>query len=409
MSGAPRPPVAPGDAAAAGAALVLPLVVLAMGHMLSNAVRTLPAIAVDVLARDLAVTPGTLASLTGAYHLAFAAGQVPLGVALDRFGVRPVSLTLLATVAGGGAAAAFAQGPWSFVLAQVVLGLGSSGMLLCPMTYAARILTPARFGLWSGLILGLGNTGMLLSASPLALLVEAAGWRAGYWASLGIALPVLALVFAVVRDAPPEPDPRRTVWSDAREVVALMGAPALLGIVALAFASFAAVIGVRGLWGGPWLMEVRGLTRLGAGHVLLAGTVALSIGPALAGMLDRRIGHRRALVAGGHFLAAAALGLLIAGGAAGLPPAWDAAMLVLFGLFISTQPLGFALTRAAVPPERTGRALSAVNLSFFAGAAALQAVSGPVAAWGGVGAGLGTFAAALAVCTSLFLLLERRR
>lgn len=394
---------------AAPAALVLPLVVLAMGHMLSNAVRTLPAIAADVLSRDLGVTAETLAALTGAYHFAFAAGQIPLGVALDRFGVRPVSLTLLAVVSVGAVTAALAAGPWSFLLGQVVLGLGCSGMLLCPMTYAARLLSPARFGLWSGLILALGNTGMLLSASPLALLVEAVGWRAGFWASLALALLVLALVFAVVRDTPPEAaDPDRSPWSDAREVLALIVSPALIGLVVVAFASFAAVIGVRGLWGGPWLMEVKGLPRVAAGNVLLACTVALSLGPAVAGLLDRRFGHRRALLAGGQYLAAVALLLLVAGGVAA-PVAWDVAMLVLFGLAISTQPLIFALTRAAVPPERTGRALSAVNLSFFAGAAVLQAGSGPAVAWGGIGAGLATFAAALILCTTAFLMLTRPR
>jgi predicted MFS family arabinose efflux permease len=385
----------------ASAALVLPLLVLALGHMLSNAVRTLPAIAADVLARDLGVTADGLAALTGGYLFAFALGQVPLGVALDRWGVRPVSLTLFALVCAGALLAAVAPGPWSFLVAQTVMGIGCCGMLLCPMTFAARILTPARFGLWSGLIQAVGNMGMLLSASPLAWLVDAEGWRAGYLASACFGVVGMALVFATVRDVPPPRDPSRTLAGDARETLALAVSPALRGVVALTFASFAVVMGIRGLWGGPWLMEVKGLTRIEAGHVLLIATLSLIVGPAAAGILDRRLGHRRAVLAIGHLLAAGLIFLLLA--AARLPASVDLALLVAFGLAVSVQPLVFALARGAVPVAQTGRALAAVNLSFFGGAAVLQAASGVAAAWGGIGAAIAVFAGAVVIATLLFL------
>ncbi|MFT8245374.1 MFS transporter [Roseomonas sp. BN140053] len=393
----------------ASAAFVLPLVVLALGHMLSNALRTLPAISADVLQRDLAVGPEALSGLTSAYHLTFAIAQVPVGVALDRFGVRPVALGLVATVTVGSVVAALCGGPLGYLLAQVVLGMGSAGMLITPMTLSAKLLTPAQFGLWTGLIQAMGNTGMLLSASPLAWLVEHSGWRAGYWVAAAFGAAVLVLVAALVHDRP-SPASGRSMGADAREVMRLLFSRRLRGLVVIAFASFAAVIGVRGLWGGPWLMEIKGLTRIEAGNVLLAGTVALILGPLLSGILDRRVGHRRALLAGGHFLAAGCLLLLVAGGPGGpfgaLPTLWDAGVLFLFGLCIGVQPLTFALTRAAVPPEQTGKALAAVNLSFFLGTAVLQSASGPVAAAMGISGGLVFFAAALAVCTAAFLLLR---
>ena len=87
--------------------------------------------------------------------------------------------------------------------AQAVLGVGCSGMLMCPMTYAAKNLPPQRFGLWGGVIQAFGNTGMLLSASPLALLVDHAGWRAGYVACALLALGAMVAVAAIVRDAQP--------------------------------------------------------------------------------------------------------------------------------------------------------------------------------------------------------------
>ncbi|MCQ4161822.1 MFS transporter [Roseomonas sp. GC11] len=399
------------------AAFMAPLLVLACGHMLSNLVRTLPAIAADLLSRDLGVTPEGLASLTGAYHFAFAAGQIPLGVALDRFGVRPVALVLLGTIAAGAVLAALVGGPAGFLLAQIVLGLGCCGMLLCPMTLAAKLLSPARFGLWSGLIQAVGNVGMLLSASPLAWLVEHHGWRAGFWAAALMGLAVALLVARLVPAPVVSPGPHPSLLADARVVVRMGLGRRLRGMMLLAFASFAVVIGVRGLWGGPWLMAVKGLPRIEAGNLLLLFTLALIAGPALAGVLDRRLGRRRALLALGHAVAGGLL-LLVAGGGPGgwlsaalglamLPPLADAALLFGFGLAISIQPLIFAMTRAAVPPEEAGKALSAVNLSFFLGAAVLQAASGPVGAGGGPGAAIAFLGACVLGGTALFLATTR--
>ena len=129
-------------------------------------------ISLDVMAADFATPPQTLPSLTSIYHFSFAASQIPVGAAMDRFGVRPVSLSLLVGTIVGAMASGLATGPESFLFGQFLLGVATSGMLMCPMTLAAKQLSPARFGLWSGAILSIGNIGMLLSSSPLAFVVD---------------------------------------------------------------------------------------------------------------------------------------------------------------------------------------------------------------------------------------------
>jgi MFS family permease len=406
----PAPDAAPAYAST-GLVLVAPLLALVLGHVLSNALRTTPGIAADVLIADLAVSAEGLAGLTGSFNLAFALCQIPVGVALDRFGVRRVSITLFCTTVVGSIVAALATGPLSFLLGQLLLGAGCSGMLLCPVTYAARRLTAAQFGLWSGLIQAIGNSGMLLSATPLAYLIDAAGWRAGYAAGTLFGLVALALVILLVRDAPP-PGPYPSLLRDGREVIRLgLSRPLRAGIV-IAFASFAAGIGVRGLWGGPWLMEVKGLPRTETGNILILCALAFVVGPVLSGMLDRRFGHRRLVLATGHLAAAACLVLIVLGGPSGplgtLPAAWDLVMFVAFALTISVQPLVFAVVRSAVASEQAGKALSAANLSYFTGAAVIQAASGPVVAAAGIGAGLLFLAAMLTIGTLLFLWMTRR-
>ena len=395
-------------------ALIFALLALACGHMLSTLLRTIPAVSLDVMAADFRTAPQTLASLTSIYHFAFAASQIPVGAAMDRFGVRPVSLSLLAGTIIGALASGLATGPESFVFGQFLLGIATSGMLMCPMTLAAKQMSAARFGLWSGVILSIGNIGMLLSASPLAFVVEHLGWRAGFWISAGFGGAVAAAVFLLVPKQPAEHADPSSPLSQMAEVLRIGLSRPLRGLIALALVSLAASLVLRGLWGGPWLMEIKGLSRIEAGNVLGLFTLALIAGPVLMGIFDRTIGHRREVLAATHSLAALLLALAAAGapnyplsellGVKAVPAPVDATLFVLMGIAISTQPLLFGMTRQLAGAQNAGKALSAINLAFFLGAALMQSATGVVATIFGLPAVLLFMAAALIVGVIVFLI-----
>jgi MFS family permease len=381
--------------------------------MLSTLLRTIPAISLDVMAADFHTPPQTLASLTSIYHFAFAAAQIPVGAAMDRFGVRPVSLSLLAGTIIGALASGLATGPESFVFGQFLLGAATSGMLMCPMTLAAKQMSAARFGLWSGIILSIGNIGMLLSASPLAFVVELWGWRAGFWISAGFGALVAIAVFALVPKQPAAHADNSSPLSQMAEVLRIGLSRPLRGLIALALVSLAATLVLRGLWGGPWLMEIKALGRIEAGNVLGLFTLALIAGPVLMGILDRTIGHRRELLAATHSLVALLLVLMAAGaphyplselfGVTALPPRFDGVLLVLIGLAISAQPLLFGMTQQLAGAQNAGKALSAINLAFFLGTALMQSTTGIVATIFGLPAVLLFMATTLIVGTTIFI------
>ena len=394
-------------------ALIFALVALACGHMLSTLLRTIPAVSLDLMAADFHIEPQALASLTSIYHFAFAASQIPVGAAMDRFGVRPVSLSLLAGTVFGAMASGFATGPESFAVGQLLLGVATSGMLMCPMTLAAKQLSAARFGLWSGAILSIGNIGMLLSASPLAFVVDAYGWRAGFWISAIGGIAVALAVFMLVPHQPAEHNDKSSPMAQMIEVLRLGLSRPLRGLIALALVSLATSLVLRGLWGGPWLMDVKGLSRVEAGNQLGAFTLAMIIGPLCIGMIDRRLGRRRALVAGSHMAGAVLLALMALGaphyavstlfGLPVMPPQYDLVLFVLIGLATSAQPLLFGMSRQLVDAQVAGKALAAVNLAFFLGAALMQSVTGAVAALAGLPAVLLFMAAMLALGVLIFL------
>ena len=296
-------------------ALIFALLALACGHMLSTLLRTIPAISLDLMAADFGTPPQTLASLTSIYHFAFAASQIPVGAAMDRFGVRPVSLSLLAGTIVGAMASGFATGPESFLFGQFLLGVATSGMLMCPMTLAAKQMSAARFGLWSGVILSIGNIGMLLSSSPLALGRRAYGLARRLLDLRGRS--VLPSRFAVLHSG------SETTGGACRHLVAAVAdgrSPASRPVASASRPDRAGaglvggLTGVAGIMGGSVADAGQGaVSRVEAGNELGVFTIALIVGPLCIGMFDRKFGHRRAILAVTHFLAAVFLCLMAAG------------------------------------------------------------------------------------------------
>jgi hypothetical protein len=70
---------------------------------------------------------------------------------------------------------------------------------------------------------------------------------------------------------------------------------------------------------------------------------------------------------------------------------------------MSAQPLLFGMTQQLAGPQNAGKALSALNLSFFLGAALMQSSTGVVAALFGLPAVLLFMAAALIIGTAIFV------
>jgi len=243
--------------------------------------------------------------------------------------------------------------------------------------------------------------------------VDTYGWRAGFWISALGGVAVALAVFLLVPSQPAEHKDESSPLSQMIEVLRLGLSRPLRGLIALALVSLATSLVLRGLWGGPWLMQVKGLSRVEAGNQLGAFTLAMIAGPLVIGMIDRRLARRRALVAGTHLVGALLLALMALGapryaisvlcGVAVMPPQYDLVLFVLIGLATSAQPLLFGMSRQLVDAQVAGKALAAINLAFFLGAALMQSITGAVAAFAGLPAVLLFMAAMLGIGALIFL------
>ncbi len=112
----------------------------ALGYYLSYLLRTVNAVISPRLTDELGLSAASLGLLTSAYFLAFGAAQIPVGIALDRFGPRRVEAALMLLAALGSALFATADSLGALAGARALVGLAACRTTPCKMPHRPRIL-----------------------------------------------------------------------------------------------------------------------------------------------------------------------------------------------------------------------------------------------------------------------------
>jgi len=330
------------------------------------------------LMRDLSIGPEALGGLTGAFFFGFAAMQIPCGFLFDRYGPRRtvVGMLILATMGG----VVFTLAPtWPILLTgRVLMGAGFGVMLIGSMVVISRWFPPDRFSTLTAIVLSIGLLGNLAATTPLAWASQAIGWRGVFGAAVAFTAIAAIAVWLVVRDAPPghpflarTPEPPRQMLQGLMEV---LRNPRLKPILALNFCNYACTFTVQGLWGGPFLREVHGLSPIEAGNVLLLAVIAYQAGMLAFGPLDRLLDTRKWIAFGGTTVN---IGILATLALASQPPVWlPVCAIIGVGFFSASSTMVLTHARGVFPDRLIGRGISTINTAVMLGVACMQTISG---------------------------------
>lgn len=332
------------------------------------------------LMRDLDIGPAALGALTGAFFFGFSAMQIPCGFLFDRYGPRRTVTGLLVVAVAG--AALFTLAPsWPWLLTgRALMGAGFGVMLIGSMVVISRWFPPDRFATLAGIVLSVGLLGNLLATTPLAWGTEMIGWR-GVFGIMVVFTALAALgVWLVVRDAPPgHPFLARKGETPAemmRGLGEVLRNRQLRFILALNFCNYACTFTVQGLWGGPFLREVHGLSRVDSGNVLLVAVIAYQIGMLTISPLDRVFDTRKRIAITGTLLITAILATLALWASA---PLWVAmAAIVGIGFLSASSTMVMTHGRGIFPDRLIGRGIATMNTSVMLGVACMQTLSGVI-------------------------------
>jgi MFS family permease len=353
--------------------------ILAFCFMLCQFLRSAFAVVAPEMVREVPLTPGDLGLITSTFFFAVAITQIPSGMMFDRFGVRLTAGIALGLAVIGGFVFAYGHSFWEFVLGQALLGVGTSPVFMGSIVVIGRWWEPKRFAAMSATMMSLGYLGNLSATTPLAYAAELIGWRHSLAiVATGLALSTL-LILAIVRDAPKghawwqprKAETLRQVFGGVREV---LRHPIIPGLFAAAFIGYSTSFAVRGLWVGPYMLEVHGLDAITRGNILFLFAALGTAGIFVSGQIAGKIGSPRPVVI--SFAAITAVTMVIMAALPNPSVPFFVVVISIFALLSNFYPAVLAHGQVTFPDRLRGRALTTVNFAVFVGVGITQVVTG---------------------------------
>ncbi len=342
----------------------------AAGYFLSYAFRAVNAAIGPDLSRDLGLGPGSFGAITSVYFMTFALAQLPLGVALDRWGPRRTESVLLCAAAIGAAIFANASDTSELLTGRALIGLGVSSCLMAAFKANSLFWPISRLPLANGILMGFGGLGAASATIPVEMLLTVSDWR-GVIDLMAIAtVAVSALIWFAAPD--PAPAAHSASFADqARSIVRLLAGAHFWRITALTGISHGTYLAYQTLWAGPWMRDVAGLGRadVAIGMALVTGTMAFGY-PMLGAIADRL--SARGLSTADTFGIYATLFILLQIPLAVGWSGWPLVSWAAFGFLGCGTVIGYAALTQASPPAMAGRVNAAINLVVFLVAFAVQ-------------------------------------
>ncbi|HBF50843.1 MAG TPA: MFS transporter [Massilia sp.] len=346
----------------------------ALGHYLSSMLRNVNAVLAPDLLKSLALTPGELGLLTSAFFFAFALVQLPVGIALDRYGPRKVQLALMLFAALGALLFAYGQSFAQLVLARAILGCGLGGCFMSAVKALSTWIAPNKLPSVHGYLIAVGGLGAASSTMPVRLALEYTDWRGLFLALAALVAISGAAIWLLAPGSSKPAGAKVPVLQSLREVYRT---PSFRSTTSLVLIPHAVFFGIQGLWIGRWLSDVAHFPDDAVAYLLYMSMAAVIFGAIAVGMITEWAGKRGVTPIG---VAGIGIGLFVLVQAAfvvGYAPSFQL-LAVLFTLVGTITGIEYAIVAQSMPRELTGRAATCLNLLIFVGAFLVQAGFGLV-------------------------------
>jgi MFS family permease len=304
------------------------------------------------------------AFIGSAYYFTYGIMQIPVGILVDKFGVKRILMFATLVCAGAAYWFAHANGFVDALLARVLMGFGSSFAFISLLSISMEWFPRKYFGFFAGSSQFVGTMGPLLAGGPLVAAMAASGgsWRLPltYVSIIGVGLTVL--VFLIVKNKTRGKGDNFVRLERPRPFInslkQMVKSKQVWFIAIYSGTSYGAIALLGAIWGTEYL-QTRGLSQDAAAYCVSTAWIGYALGCPLMGFISDLTKRRKP---GLIFCAALGIVITLLITFSSISFAWLYALLFfLLGIAASGQNIGFAAIIEHVPTNTRAAALGVNN------------------------------------------------
>jgi sugar phosphate permease len=351
--------------------------------------RMTSGIVAEELSSTFQIGATSLGILSSAYFYPYALIQIPVGLMVDRFGPRRIVSASLAIAGIAAVIFGMTQSFSTAVIARVLIGFGAGCVYIPALKMLSCWYRKKEFASLTGVMMAAGNFGALAAALPLAWLVKNFGWRESFYI-MGMFTVFIAIIdYLIIRNHPSEigcqlPDggtdiePETNHYSVKQALSLTLRKKEFWPLAIWSFFICGTLFGFQGLWGIPYLMQAKGLTKIQAGSLLSMIPLGIVICAPIAGYLSDKVFHSRKMPAIFGSIIYTIVWFFLAFFSRWLGIKAMYALLLIYGFGFGFFGISFAQIKDLYPLSLSGTVTSTYNVFGFIGAAFFQTTMGKI-------------------------------
>ena len=349
--------------------------------------RVSPAVVAQDLVSSFNISATALGVLASAYFYPYALMQVPVGILSDSWGPKK-TIVLFSLIAAFGAIG-FGLAPYFglAIAARACVGLGLAAVFVSSMRIFGMWFHGAQLARVAGALMAVGGIGWFSATTPLALLSGLVGWRMAIVLVGCASLVIIFLIWRFIEDSPegkglpPVIEDGEAVFSGKRNIAGdlkiILKNKYFWSIAVWFIMRGGALFGFFGLWAGPYLRDVYGLSKGRAGGILSMIAVAMIfISPVIGHLSDKTLKSRKKILVWSSLLNVLCFGAaLYFFDRLGVVSLYI--LFFLMGITISSVgTVAIVTAKELFPDEIAGTSMGMINLFPFIGAIIFQPLMG---------------------------------
>lgn len=230
-------------------------------YLYQSVLKVMPSLIAQDLTVDLNIAATSLGALGGIYFLAYASLQLPIGVLLDRFGVRRLMSFSIALCASGALLFSLSSNFYFALAARFVIGMGSSGAFIGAIKLITMWFPTRLVPIFTGLTVFVGSMGSVIGNKPMAVLLKYVTWREAsqFLALIGFGLSVVC--FTLLRNNTAQANRIRNFKDLVLGFKQVIKSPQILLIALFAFFIYLPLSVLADMWGNLFIQRAYGLSR----------------------------------------------------------------------------------------------------------------------------------------------------
>jgi MFS family permease len=352
---------------------------LALFYFYIYILRVTPAVMIEELRSAFRINAQEFATFGSFYLVAYAALQIPLGVIVDRIGVKAMSLYSIIVCMVGSLLFGLTESFQLAQLARIIIGAGSASAFMCALKYIADHFPPGNRGLLMGATLGLGMAGALLTGNTVGYLDKFINWHEILIITTLIGGLIFVFIFFCVK--PVQKDHYAKLdHKNFKEIILsvrdIFLSKEIMLFAILAIGLYTPLAALTDLWGPAFIKQKFNLTKDNAASLTMMMYLGLTIGSLILPWISEKFSRlNEAIILCGFGI------LFIFSVIIYLPPVGEqtlSVLLVLLGFFCGAEMMCFTGALTHSKKMNSGEIIGVVNTLNMLGGAVVQQMIG----WG---------------------------